>query len=41
MNYMFLQEKYSEAKLEFERDPNNPNLEILTSAKENYFMKEK
>ena len=39
----YLQEKYPEAKLEFERDPNNLNLEILDSAKENFevFYEEK
>ena len=30
-----LQEKYSKAKMEFERDPNNLNVDILNSAKEN------
>ena len=30
-----LQEKYSKAKIEFERDPNNLNVDILNSAKEN------
>ena len=29
-----LQEKYSKAKMEFERDPNNLNVNILNSAKE-------
>ena len=29
-----LQEKYSKAKMEFERDPNNLNVDILNSAKE-------
>jgi len=29
-----VQEKYSKAKMEFERDPNNINLDILNSAKE-------
>ena len=29
-----LEEKYSKAKMEFERDPNNPNVDILNSAKE-------
>ena len=29
-----LQKKYSKAKMEFERDPNNVNIDILNSAKE-------
>ena len=36
----YLQEEYSKAKIEFEKDPNNLNVDILNSAKELFYAKE-